>query len=165
MIIEKAKCLGQRVKVINSSGMADLYDVRHITTYNSLRFASTSLFQVSRFCSQGQSRRASGQHQRPASRGQGPGRAAVDHPGPGRRKLQGPERPAEPAGPAAWPGCWPGCPPLALQNFKGNLKKFGETKQKIAKRFFFLALNTSCASVQGFFFGQSVQCGRHRSQL
>ena len=97
MIIEKAKCLGQRVKVINSSGMADLYDVRHITTYNSLRFASTSLFQVSRFCSQGQSRRASGRHQRPARRGHRPGRAAVDHPGPGRRKLQGPERPAGPA--------------------------------------------------------------------
>ena len=49
---------------------------------------------------------------------------------------------------------------------KVNLKKFREkTKQKIAKRFFFLALNTSCASVQGFFFGQLVQCGRHRSQL
>ena len=164
MIIEKAKCLGQRVKVINSSGMADLYDVRHITTYNSLRFASTSLFQVSRFCSQGQSRRASGQHQRPARRGHRPGRAAVDHPGPGRRKLQGPERPAEPAGPAAWPGCWPGCPPLALQNFKWNLKKW-RNKTKNRKEIFFLALNTSCASVQGFFFGQSVQCGRHRSQL
>ena len=137
MIIEKAKCLGQRVKVINSSGMADLYDVRHITTYNSLRFASTSLFQVSRFCSQGQSRRASGQHQRPASRGQGPGRAAVDHPGPGRRKLQGPERPAGPAltRSMAWMLAW--MPSTGTAKLQGKLEKVKKQKKKSQRDFFF----------------------------
>ena len=116
MIIEKAKCLGQRVKVINSSGMADLYDVRHIITYNSLRFAWTLLFQVPGFAAWP---KLEGIWAAPAACKIRPGRAAVDHPGPGCRELQGPERPAGPAGPeAGLPGCKPGCPPLALQNLQ-----------------------------------------------